>query len=105
MFDKDSIYLVGEAKSPSNNPITEQYKVFFIGFVVDRTTGKIIEAEATSILSITSSFIRHLFVGKNMRDTDQVIQAIEESYHGSSQKAVIVSFRHASQKFNQIHTL
>ncbi|MEC2073387.1 DUF3870 domain-containing protein [Alkalihalophilus marmarensis] len=105
MFDQDSIYIVGEAKSPSNNPITEQYKVFFIGFVVDRLSGKIIDAEATSILSITSSFIRHLFVGKNIRETDQIVNAIEEKYYGSSQKAVIVAFRHASQKFNQLHNV
>lgn len=103
MLDKDSIYLVGEAKSPANNPITEQYKLFFIGFVVDKTTGKIIDVEATAILTLTSRFIRHLFVGKNILDTEKITETIEEGYHGSSQKAIIVAYRSACHKFKKLN--
>lgn len=105
LFDQDSIYIVGEAKSPSNNPITQQYKIFFIGFVVDRKTGKIVDADVSSILPLTSTFIRHLLIGQNILESETIIQIIEDRYHGSSQKAIIVALRNASQKFQQLHTV
>lgn len=36
MFAENTIYIVGNAKSQQNNPITRQYGPFFIGFVVER---------------------------------------------------------------------
>ncbi|WP_252312722.1 DUF3870 domain-containing protein [Sinobaca sp. H24] len=106
MFDQDSIYIVGEAKSPSNNPITDQYKVFFIGFVVDERSGKILDADCSAILELTSRFVQHLFAGKAITAIDEVTADIERKYHGSSQKAIIAAFTNASKKYSQlfVHT-
>ena len=30
-FDKNTLYLIGDAQSSVNNPITQQYSAFFIG--------------------------------------------------------------------------
>lgn len=106
MLDQDSIYIVGEAKSPSNNPITDQYKVFFIGFVVDERSGKILDADCSAILELTSRFVQHLFVGKEITAIDEIVADIERKYHGSSQKAIIVALKNASKKYSQlfVHT-
>lgn len=95
------MYIVGEAKSPQNNPITKQYDTFFVGFVIDQTNNKIVDVDCTSILDITKKFIRNLFIGERFWDSDSIIKNIENRYLGSSQKALIVAFKNAQKKYNQ----
>ena len=53
-----TIYLTGEAKSPSNNPITTQWGLFFVGLVVDTETHVIQAADCTATLTLTVEFVR-----------------------------------------------
>ncbi|GAA0609851.1 DUF3870 domain-containing protein [Virgibacillus siamensis] len=101
MYDEETVYVVGEAKSPENNPITKQFETFFVGFVVDRTNGQIIDAECTAVIGLTKKFVQSLFAGQNIMDSDQVNSLIENRYLGSSQKALKVAFRHAQAKYEQ----
>lgn len=100
MYEQNTVYFVGEAKSPENNPITKQYTTFFAGFVVERESGEIIDVDCTAILDSTKQFIQALFIGKSFCDPDGVIKAIEERYFGSSQKALIVAFKNAQKKYD-----
>jgi|UPI00031EBC18 hypothetical protein len=102
MFGDHTIYIIGEAKAPSNNPITQQYKLFFIGLVVDRETGKIVDADCTTTIDLTRAFIRSLFVGQSILDIEGVSQQIQTRYFGSSQKALTVAFKNASLKYQSI---
>lgn len=103
MFAENTIYIVGNAKSQQNNPITHQYGQFFIGFVVDRETGKIVSCGSSSTISVTSEFICSLFTGKSLQDDFEVIkQMVESRYFGSSQKAILVAYKDAQKKFSRI---
>ncbi|GEK58588.1 DUF3870 domain-containing protein [Marinococcus halophilus] len=102
MYNENTIYIVGEAKSPSNNPITEQYQVFFIGFVVDTLTNEILEAECSAILSLTARFVKEIFTGASIQESERLVEIIQKRYHGSSQKAMVVALRNASLKYKQI---
>lgn len=103
VYPEDSIYIIGNSKAPQNNPITHIYSMFFIGLVVEKSTGRIIDAGAAGVLPITSEFIKSIFLNKNMEmDISEVSKEIEERYFGSSQKALIVAFKDAQKKYFQI---
>lgn len=101
MYHENTVYVVGEAKSPENNPITKQYGTFFVGFVIDCTNSQIIDAECTAVIGLTKKFVQSLFAGQHILDSDRVNSVIEHRYLGSSQKALKVAFRHAQMKYEQ----
>lgn len=103
MFADNTIYIVGNAKSQQNNPITHQFGQFFIGFIVERETGKIVSCGSSATIHTTSDFICSLFSGRSLRDdVDAVRQLVESRYFGSSQKAILVAFKDAQKKYNRI---
>lgn len=102
MYSKDTIYIIGDSKTASNNPIMQKFNAFFIGLVVDRTTHIIIDADCSATISLTTSFVRQLFIGQSMLNMDGVIHEINTRYFGSSQKALTVAFKNAQIKYMQI---
>ena len=103
MFDENAIYIVGNAKSSQNNPITQLYGQFFLGFVVEKTGGKILACGVSATISVTSDFVSSLFVGRSLLDdAENVKKLVENRYFGSSQKAILVAFKDAQKKYNQI---
>lgn len=102
MYSKDTIYIIGDSKTTSNNPIMQQFNAFFIGLVVDRTSHLIVDADCSATISLTSSFVKQLFVGHSMLDMDSVVNEINTRYFGSSQKALTVAFKNAQIKYKQI---
>ncbi|AYV69061.1 MULTISPECIES: DUF3870 domain-containing protein [Niallia] len=102
MYHANTIYIIGESKTSSNNAIMQQYNGFFIALVVDRVSHTIIDAECSSTINITSSFIKSIVVGKSMLDLDTVLKEVENRYFGSSQKAVMVAFKNAHIKYKQL---
>lgn len=82
----------------------QQYNGFFIAFVVERDSGKIIDAECSSTISLTSAFIQSIFVGQSLLESDFLLNEIETRYFGSSQKAIMVAYRNALIKYNQLKT-
>ncbi|WP_211748259.1 DUF3870 domain-containing protein [Paenibacillus sp. Marseille-Q4541] len=99
-YDQDTIYIVGDAQTSVNNPITQQFSAFFIGLVVDTTNHKIIDAGCSSTIPLTSRFVRTLFIGQSMLDLEIVVEQVRTRYYGSSQKAIIVAFKDALKKYN-----
>jgi hypothetical protein len=102
MFENNTVYIIGDAKAPSNNPITQQYKAFFIGLVVNKESGTIVDADCSATIELTKTFIKSLFVGRSILDIDTVKKEIQTRYFGSSQKALIVAFKNASLKYQNI---
>ncbi|EHL79026.1 hypothetical protein HMPREF1015_02297 [Bacillus smithii 7_3_47FAA] len=100
-YDSDTIYIIGDAKAPLNNPITKHFNQYFIGLVVDRTSGKIVDVECSATIQLTVQFLKSIFVGKNIEDP-VLIQEISQRYFGSSQKALIVAFQDAQKKYKRI---
>ena len=102
-FDENTIYIVGNAKSSQNNPITQLYGQFFLGFVVEKTGGKILACGVSATISVTSDFVSSMFVGRSLLDEAETVKKlVENRYFGSSQKAIIVAFKDAQKKYNQI---
>ncbi|HYE80544.1 MAG TPA: DUF3870 domain-containing protein [Clostridia bacterium] len=100
IFPENSLYIIGNSKSQLNNPITQMYGQFFIGFIVDHESGKIIEAECDSIISLTNKILKDILIGKNMiTDYECVRNEIAQRYLGSSQKAILVAFKDAQKKY------
>ncbi|MGE5702714.1 MAG: DUF3870 domain-containing protein [Clostridia bacterium] len=99
MYDKDTIYVVGDAQSSTNNPITQQYSTFFVGLVVDTVSNKIVDASCSSTIQLTSDFTRSIFTGHSILAADEVENEIRSRYFGSSQKALIVAFKDAQKKY------
>lgn len=101
-YDKDTVYIIGDAQSSSNNPITQQFSAFFIGLVVDTTNHKIVDAGCSSTIPLTSEFVRSIFVGHSMFAPEPIMQEIRRRYYGSSQKALIVAFKDAHKKYKML---
>jgi hypothetical protein len=80
----------------------QKYNAFFIGLVVDRTSHFIVDADCSATISLTSSFVKHLFVGQSILNVDGVTHEINTRYFGSSQKALTVAFKNAHIKYMQI---
>lgn len=102
MYQQGTVYVIGDSKTSSNNPIMQQYNAFFIGLVICRKTDKIIDAECSSTIDLTTRFVHSLFVGKSILEVDRLTEEIEQRYFGSSQKALMVAFKNAHIKYLQI---
>ena len=99
-YPHNTLYVVGNSKSQQNNPITQLYGQFFIGFIVDRTTGKIIDVECNSIIEITKKFLEDILVGESLLDDYDVVRTkVLQRYLGSSQRAILVAYKDAQKKF------
>ncbi|MBS4192587.1 DUF3870 domain-containing protein [Bacillus sp. FJAT-49705] len=102
MFQPNTVYIIGDSKTSLNNPIMQKYNGFFIGLVIDRDTDRIVDAECSATIALTSLFIKSLFVGKSILEVDRMNEEIEHRYFGSSQKALMVAFKNANIKYTQI---
>lgn len=103
-YDKNTIYVIGNAKAAQNNPITLYYNNrFFIALVIDLDSGLIVDASASVMLPITVGFMRSLFIGYSMNQgLNEMIAEITRRYHGSSQSGLVVAWRDAYKKYEQI---
>lgn len=103
MFPSNSVYLIGLSKSQLNNPITYQYSRFVMCFIVDRDSGTILACSSTTVMQATDQFLQSIFVGKNMNtDVNVIKDEIESRYFGASQKAIIVAWRDAQRRFQNL---
>lgn len=100
MPDKNTIYIIGLAKSQKNNPITQQFGRFLLGFTLDKDTGFIHSCGSTVVMPSTYDFINELFADRNLLDDEENIKSdIENRYFGASQKALIAAYRDAQRRF------
>lgn len=103
MYPENSIYVVGNSRTTSDNPITFQYSSFLIAFVVDPDTGKILDLGASVTLPVTERFIQELFRDRSIDKVDEgFIKEIYRRYYGSSDKAIVVAYKDAVKKFQEI---
>ena len=103
MKTRNTVYVIGESRTHMDNAITLIYNSFYVAFEVDVTTDEILDAGCTHTMDITERFIRGMFVGKNMAKCDGSLEEeIRMRYHGTSQKALIVSYKDAVKKYMEI---
>ena len=56
MYKDDTILVVGQAKPSKEDAIYSLHGEFYVSFVVERATGKILDLECNTILSVTRNF-------------------------------------------------
>ncbi len=99
----ETVYIIGESRTNMDNAITILYNSFYMAFEVNLMTDEIIDAECTHTLDLTEKFLKRIFIGKRL---DKYYCSIEEEikarYHGTSQKAVIVSYKDAFKKYADV---
>ncbi len=102
-MSNETVYIIGESRTNMDNSITSIYSSFYIGFEVDVETDVIVDAGCTHTIYITENFIRKMFVGKKFASYDDSVEMeITKRYHGTSQKALIVSYKDALKKYNYV---
>jgi len=99
---QETVYIVGDSKTNIDNAITSIYNSYYIAFEIDVGTDQIIDVGCTHTIDITESFIKKIFLGKSIIDFDRIVQEIYRRYHGTSQKAIIVSYKDALKKYRDI---
>lgn len=103
MYSKNTVYIVGHGKTSCDNAITSNFKIFFIGFVIDTTNDEIVDLECSATISITSRFVHDMFVGKTFSEVDpEMEEEISRRYYGTSQKAIIAAYKDAVKKYKEI---
>lgn len=103
MYKENTIYIVGNSKTNTDNAITNKFSSFFIGFVVDVDTDKIIDLSCSSTIRTTDDFIKSLLMGKSLKVFDTILEEdVKKRYHGSSQRAIIVAYKDAVKKYNEV---
>lgn len=103
MYEKSTVYIVGHGKTSSENAITSNFKIFFIGLVIDTRNDMVVDMECSATISITSRFISDLFIGKSFTDYDpQIEEDIKRRYYGTSQKALITAYKDAVKKYKEV---
>ncbi|WP_040213715.1 DUF3870 domain-containing protein [Clostridium polynesiense] len=103
MYDKDTLYIVGNSRTTSDNAITKRYLSFFIGFVVKEHSGEIIDVSCSFTIRTTDEFIKSLFIGRTLRNFDENLEIdVKRRYFGSSQKAIIVAYKDAVKKYQEV---
>lgn len=103
MYSKDTVYVIGHGKTSSDNAITERFKMFFIGFVIDTKTDEVIDLSCTATISTTQEFIAAMFIGKKFdKYRDEIRTEVEKRYFGTSQKAIIIAYKDALKKYTEM---
>ncbi len=100
MYNESVVYVVGHSKTSSDNPITDQYSVFFLAFMVDTIDDTIVNVGGSFMLQETKDFVRELFVGQLFSEySPKIVDRIRKRYWGSSQKAIIVAYKDALNRY------
>ena len=103
MYNENAVYIIGNSKTNSENAITEIYKSFYIGFVVNVENDEIIDLSCSSTIPTTCEFIKSLLIGKTINTYSEDLENdIKRRYHGSSQRAIIVAYKEAVKKYNSV---
>jgi len=103
-YDKNTIYIIGDAKTTQSNPITLHYNNrFFIALIIDKDNEIIVDAGASVMIAVTTEFIKSLFIGYSMKlGPEDMVEEINQRYYGGSRTAIIVAWKDAYKKYQQI---
>lgn len=100
-YDKNIVFAVGTARVAANDPILSLYENFFIGFMVDQDTHRIVDLTANTVSPKTCDFIHSMLVGYHLiDDLDDMVEEVRSRYLGIAQKAIISALKDARNKYS-----
>ena len=98
----ETVYIIGESRTQSENAITRIYNSFYIAFEIDVKRDLIVDVGCTHTHTLTESFIKRLLIDKDFNDEESISSSIQRRYHGTSQKALLVAFTDARKKYASV---
>lgn len=103
MYGKKTVYVIGHGRTSNDNAITQHFKIFFIGFVVDVDTDEIVDLGCSATINTTQTFIASIFIGRRFdRYYEDIEDEIMRRYFGTSQKAIIIAYKDALKKYHEV---
>lgn len=105
MYSKNTIYILGTSKISKNDPISAFYDILFIGVILDRDSGEIVDSTCNMVRDVTNDFIKSILMGYHIiEDIDDIIDEIQTRFYGMAQKAVVAAIKDARNKYMMIQT-
>lgn len=103
MYDASTILVVGQAKPSREDAIYNLHGEFYISLVLEKNTGKILDVECNTILSVTRNFVASMFIGKSIKtDLDILEKEIKERYFALTQKPLIACMKDAHNRYMMV---
>lgn len=99
-FAEDTILVVGQAKPSRTDAIYQTHGEFYLTLVLERETGRIVDAECNTILGLTREFARELLVGARLVDELPALEArVRGRYIALTQKPLIACLKDAANRY------
>lgn len=100
LYKENTILVVGQAKPSREDAIYSLHGEFYISLVVERDTGRILDVECNTILSVTRNFVASMLIGKNLvTDMEFLEREIRTRYFALTQKPLIACLKDASNRY------
>lgn len=103
MYDSDTLLIVGQAKPSKEDAIYSLHGEFYVSFVVERDSGRILDLECNTILSVTRNFVVSMFLGKSLKtDLEEMERCVRERYFALTQKPLIACLKDAHNRYMMV---
>jgi hypothetical protein len=100
-YQPTTVFITGVAKPAQDDPIADDYQVFFLSLVVDRETDMIVDATCNTAREMTKDFIRCLLVGRSLSTgMEEMVAEIRGRFYGLTQKPLIVALKDAGNRYS-----
>lgn len=87
------------AQLPRGTASSELYKVMALVLLIDTKTNQITAVDCTLSTRLAEQFVAKLLVGKNILESEQLIELIQHRYQGSARNALITTIRLIKEKY------
>ena len=95
----NTILAAGMSRALNTALNSAESELLLLVLILDRDSGRILDAECNIILGINSDYIASLLVGRNFyQELDEIILSIQQQYFGPGQRALIVCLKDAYSK-------
>ena len=98
-YGPNTILAAGMSRALNTALNSAESELLLLVLILDRDSGRILDAECNIILGINSDYIASLLVGRNFyQKLDEIILSIQQQYFGPGQRALIVCLKDAYSK-------
>ena len=94
-YGPNTILAAGMSRALNTALNSAESELLLLVLILDRDSGRILDAECNIILGINSDYIASLLVGRNFyQELDEIILSIQQQYFGPGQRAVSYTHLH-----------
>lgn len=101
-MQRNLLFISGYAKLPKGTTAHELYGGLILGLVVERESGRIIQAECSLATQVAVGFVRDSLVGKTLRNVEEIETTFNDVYFGAAKKAILSALSICTEKYRQI---